>query len=866
MPSRQHSLSRTSGFVPLADGGSRNNTMNDDGIQLTTVRSNASTGARKPNMAASPSFESHQSEKTKSHHPFHRGRRQKVKDQSLGRKNTGDSDTEGASLNFMGKLYYKIIGFSIVSRYLVYIVPVAIVLAAPLIILPLTDNINDPVVGTAGPPLFRFFIWIEVTWCTVWLAKLVAWFLPKLFMFFCGIVSSGTRKYATVLENLNIPLSLFFWALAVWLTFKNLMNINAYEARWLDTVDTVLGALFVSSAVFLGEKAIVQLIGVSYHQRSFANRIKESKREIRLIGLLYDASRTLFPMYCPEFADEDYVINDTIEAMLGKKSGSATPMRLIGDVSRIGGKVTSAFGNIASEITGKNVFNPNAAHSVVIEALEKLRSSEALARRIWMSFVVDGHDSLFMEDVAEVLGPAYKEEAEEAFNALDGDGNGDVSLDEMIRKVVEVGKERKAIGEGMKDIGQALNAFDRVLLFVVLLIVIFIFLAFFRSSAVETIATAGTTLLSLSFIFAVTCQEFLGSCIFLFVKHPYDVGDRVVINDVKLVVERISLLYSVFTRTDTKQITQIPNITLNNYWVDNITRSKAMYESFEVDISFDTPFEDIELLRQEMEKFVRDPENSRDFQPDFTIGIGGIGSLDKLTLKISILHKSNWHNDMVRASRRSKFMCALALAMKKIPIFGPGGGGDPLGGPANPTYSVAVSDDFASKARTDSAKAKDESRLVPATSNQPASEEAAIAEINSRPPVPEMAVAGQWDNRTLGDDEDPQRTRDVEGIRTDLLKRASTRGRRKAGESVPSLASSQQPGSPVSPTHSRRELFDEEAHAGMSTGLHPSASGRSARSVRSQHDGAGFMQTRTQGSSSLYPPGAAQGPPPSGQR
>lgn len=474
MPARQHSLSRTSGFVHLPDGGSRNNMNdNDDVIQLTTVRSNVSTGARKPTMATSASFETSRSEKPKSHGHFHRGRRQKP-DQTLGRKSTGDSESEGASLNFMGKLYYKIIGFSIVSRYLVYIVPVAIFLAVPLIILPVTDTMGDPTVGKGGPPLFQFFLWIEITWCTVWLAKLVAWFLPKLFMFFCGIVSSGTRKYATVLSNLTIPLSLFFWALAVWMTFKHLL-FQRYSAKWLATMDTIFGALFVSSAVFLGEKAIVQLIGVSYHQRSFANRIKESKRDVHLIGLLYDASRTLFPMYCQEFAEEDYVINDTIESMMGKKSGSATPMRLIGDVSRIGGKVTSAFGNIASEITGKNVFNPNAAHTIVIEALEKLRSSEALARRIWMSFVVEGNEELYPEDVAEVLGPAYKVEAEEAFYAIDSDENGDISLDEMIRKIVEVGKERKAIAEGMKDIGQALSAFDQVLLFVVLLIVIFIF-------------------------------------------------------------------------------------------------------------------------------------------------------------------------------------------------------------------------------------------------------------------------------------------------------------------------------------------------------------------------------------------------------
>jgi hypothetical protein len=94
-------------------------------------------------------------------------------------------------------------------------------------------------------------------------------------------------------------------------------------------------------------------------------------------------------MYCHEFIDEDYIINDSIEAMLAKttkgdrhRSGSATPLRLIGDVGRFGDKVTSVFGNIASEITGKQVFNPTSAHSIVIEALEKTKSSEALAKRL----------------------------------------------------------------------------------------------------------------------------------------------------------------------------------------------------------------------------------------------------------------------------------------------------------------------------------------------------------------------------------------------------------------------------------------------------------------------------------------------------
>lgn len=284
-----------------------------------------------------------------------------------------------------------------------------------------------------------------------------------------------------------------------------------------------------------------------------------------------------------------------------------------------------------------------------------------------------------------------------------------------------------------------------------------------------------------------------------------------------------------------------------------------MYECFEVDVSFDTTFEDIELLRQEMEQFVRHPDNSRDFKPDFTIGVGGVGSLDKLTLQISILHKSNWHNGMVKAQRRSKFMCALALALKKIPIFGPGGGYDALGGPQNPTYSVAVSDDWAAKARDESAQAKNEARLVPPPTNSEEAkqhEDAAISGINSRAPVPEMQAAGLGSG--LGSDlarEASQRSRDIEGVRNDLLKRASTRGRRRAGESVPSLAESHQAAthSPISPAHSRRELWDEEAQAGR-----PS-----------------FTQQRTYGDPSSatspiirepQPPQQPRGPPPAGQR
>ncbi|GAO16222.1 hypothetical protein UVI_02000050 [Ustilaginoidea virens] len=819
--------------------------MNEAGIPLTAVKSSASTsGNRKPSHATSHSCDSASSEKPENElHHRHAGRRRKVGDDKLGRNNTGGSDE--VSVNALGRLYEKVVGFSVVTRYMVYVVPVAVLLGIPLVALHLADKKDEIFLGSGdsfkdangkaknknGPTLFKLFQWIEITWLSLWATKVVAWVLPKAFMFICGVVSMGVRKYATVLKNLTITLSLFFWALATWITFRNLFAepIN-FHVSWCDTMEKILGALFVSSAVLLVEKALVQLIGVSYHQRSFANRIKASKHEIHLLGLLYDASRTLFPMYCRDFAEEDYVINDSIDMMLRSKkkkiiggNGAATPMKIIGDVGRFGDKVTSVVGHVAKEITGKQVFNPNSAHSIVLEALEKKLPSEALARRIWMSFVLEGKDALYLDDFEEVLGPEYKSEAEEAFNMIDSDANGDISLDEMVRKTMEIGQERKAIGEGMKDIGQALRVFDKVLLFVVVLLTVFIFLFFFHSSFLTTVATAGTALLSLSFVFAVTTQEFLGSCIFLFVKHPYDVGDRVEIGGVQMMVERISLLYTVFTKTSQNQVTQVPNIVLNNLWIDNVTRSKSMTESFKVDVSYDTSFEDIELLRAEMEKFVRHPDNSRDFKPEFTIGVDGVNNLDKLTLDISIQHKSNWHNGVVKATRRSKFMCALALALKKIPIHPPGGGVEALGGPTNPTYSVAVTDPWAAKSREEAAKKADAARMVPAQVGQTdeeahAAETQAAAELNARTLAVE--TSGNWDSRddrsiaSRSPSMDRQRSRDIDSIRNELLKRESQRGRRRAGEGLQSLSPSVAGagGYLMSP---RLGSFDEEAQTGL---------------------------------------------------
>lgn len=267
------------------------------------------------------------------------------------------------------------------------------------------------------------------------------------------------------------------------LNASNQASGNTQVLTWEKSVKNILFALLVCSLIYFGEKALVQFITINYHRKQFDARIKESKHNVHLVGLLFEASRKMFPDYCTEFRDEDVLIFDSLlQNNKGGKLAAAMPlkmMRQVGhNVGRIGDKVSAAFGNVASELTGKPVLNPTATHAVVTQALESKRCAEALARRIWMSLVIEGREALQMEDIVEVFGEGREGEAEECFRALDKDDNGDISLDEMILAITEFGRTRKSLKHSMHDVDQAIDVLDGLLMGVAFVIGVLVFRMF----------------------------------------------------------------------------------------------------------------------------------------------------------------------------------------------------------------------------------------------------------------------------------------------------------------------------------------------------------------------------------------------------
>ena len=263
----------------------------------------------------------------------------------LGRRRTSEKVTEGEErakvfkeeedgLTKVGNFLWKIHRTSIIMRYALYIVPVGALLAIPLA---LTATVyRDQNAGLV--PLVGLFVWIEMVWVLLWVAKLISQVAPIVFQAVCGVISTGIRKYTTVLVALEIPLSLFFWTIAA---YGSTHVINVFprvnskgvalpipkhvdpESQWTYTLRRVFLAGIIVAAIFLAEKTLVHLISIDYHRKQYDAKIKESKKVIWLLDLLYDASRRLFPEFCHEFEQEDEAIQGNNLAEVRKQMARA---------------------------------------------------------------------------------------------------------------------------------------------------------------------------------------------------------------------------------------------------------------------------------------------------------------------------------------------------------------------------------------------------------------------------------------------------------------------------------------------------------------------------------------------------------------
>ncbi|KAI0205148.1 hypothetical protein F4808DRAFT_410649, partial [Astrocystis sublimbata] len=562
-------------------------------------------------------------------------------------------------------------------RYFLYSLPVTAILLIPIFLGIFLDPSSQAVIGgPGGVSLLWFGIWLEVVWLSLWAARITTSIMPYALGLVAKITGSGYfSKWRDVGRQLELHFALFLWLLAILISFLPIINTHKVPAKvpdeadtafpnvtWIGVVNKVIIAFFVLATLNFVEKILIQWIAASFHLRTYSNRIDVNKQSIAYLVHLYEHSK-------------DRLVSE--EAVTGNQTGSGmrTPLGLIANNAReVATKIGDMTNRVAGDFTGRQIKLSNHPRKVVSELLRNSNSAQTLARRLFRTYVQPGSDVLRPADLESAF--PNIESAEAAFMVFDRDLNGDVSMEELEAFVDEVHREKKAIAASVKDLDSVITKLDRVFFVIIVIIAILVFVSTISPYTSAALASAGSAVLGLAWVLQATAQEFLQSIIFVFVKHPFDVGDRVTIygntgttlqGDDYYVTE-ISLLYTEFKKMQ-GHIVQAPNSVLNNLFILNHRRSGSLADIFTLQIKYGTPSSKITELEARMTEYVMD--NKRDYTNKIITELVSFEEACSMTVNFICFHKSSFQNELLRLTRHNRFAIELMDHMVALGIEQP---------------------------------------------------------------------------------------------------------------------------------------------------------------------------------------------------
>jgi len=169
-----------------------------------------------------------------------------------------------------------------------------------------------------------------------------------------------------------------------------------------------------------------------------------------------------------------------------------------------------------------------------------------------------------------------------------------------------------------------------------------------------------------SFIFKNAASSAFDAIVFLFVTHPFDTGDRCFIDAENLVVKKMGLFATTFTRADGTQ-TYYFNSQLFVKFITNARRSGNMVENLTMQINWRTPLDKLDALETHLNHWIEKDDN-RWFSGTTSVTLQHIDYQRSLELTIGIPHNSNWQDWGMRQNRKTVFHAAVNHYCKELGI------------------------------------------------------------------------------------------------------------------------------------------------------------------------------------------------------
>ncbi|KAJ3090844.1 hypothetical protein HK102_002495 [Quaeritorhiza haematococci] len=557
-----------------------------------------------------------------------------------------------------GKLYAA-------SRFLGYLTLPTIVFLAPAIVVYYfffqsdDQQVWPPQTWTAQSSLnvktevIRWSLWVSflwVVWITLWhFVFAVPGMIVKSFKVFIGVCPERVRGPLQHLKALCDDLVFVLHGIAMlatypfWFWHKNFVS-------WEQVIWKVLIVVFVAEVTNFMHQAIIHRIAVRFHRAAWSERIKKVEKATKILDQLELATRR--------------------EALIDKLGWSEQKPNLRA-------KSLSFDSTQRPNIPAHNSNNSKHPKKVqirknvsgVLNARDTRKVEESghtratgIAHVLFRSF--QGNDARVTIDDFKALFET-EDEATEAFQLFDADNNGDVTREEFELAVVEYYRDRQTLINALADMNSAVGKLAMVFRGVNVLVIL-VAVLIVAEVPITAVLPFTSLLLSFSFAFAGVAKTAFEALIFIFVTHPYDQGDRIIIDDQVLVVENFGVLTTIFRRAD-GQLLYSPNAVLANKNIINIRRSGDLSETIKIQVSSTTPQSLLDTLKDRLTTWIGEHTRAG-FKENMGFTPLSIEDMHKLEISIGLNYKGNWQDMARRWELRNQFMWELRRVCEELGI------------------------------------------------------------------------------------------------------------------------------------------------------------------------------------------------------
>ncbi|CAM0944679.1 unnamed protein product [Alopecurus aequalis] len=553
----------------------------------------------------------------------------------------------------------------------------------------------------------------------LWELHLWKWEL-LVFVLICGrLVSGWVIRIAVFCVERNFVLRkrVLYFVYGVRGAVQNALWLGLVLASWhflfdenvpthtvvLPYVTKVLFCLLVATLIRLVKTLLLKVLASSFHVSTYFDRIQEALFNQYVIETLSG----------PQLVDEDYVLAEVRElqragATIPKELRAALPAKnLTGQRSiRISGLISKGDGSsqLSKEkkqreldegitidklhrLNQKNVSAWNMKRLMKIvrfgtlttmdeqiqqatgdgdESGTQIRSeyeAQVAAKKIFHNVAKPGSKYIYLADLMRFM---RQEEAIKAMHLFEGaQEHCRVSKRSLKNWVVSAFRERKALALTLNDTKTAINKLNQMGNVVVGLIVSALWLLILEIATTHFFVFISSQLLVAVFVFGNTMKTIFEAIIFLFVMHPFDVGDRCEIEEVQVVVEEMNIMTTVFLRYDNLKI-YYPNSVLATKPIFNFYRSPDMGEGIDFSIHVATPVEKLAIMKERILRYI--DSKKEHWYPGAMVVLRDVDDTNKLKVSIWLRHTLNWQDMGMRFVRRELVLQEMIKVLRDLEI------------------------------------------------------------------------------------------------------------------------------------------------------------------------------------------------------